>query len=112
MMYTIQRSCVIVVLLGVLLTTIHASLTDRLLEIFKGFIQSNCNCSPYHCCSKWGYCGLTNAYYGEGCQSGPCKTRFTRTLVTLTLHRNYFNVFFQLLILIYVLVVFKVYQKL
>ena len=44
-------------------------LTDRLLEIFERFIQSSCNCSPYQCCSKWGYCDLTNAYCEEGYQS-------------------------------------------
>lgn len=45
---------------------------DQLLEILKQFIQSDCKCAPYLCCSKWGYCGLTKAYCGVGCQSGPC----------------------------------------
>ncbi len=93
-MYTIRRSCAIAVLFGVLLPTIHASLTDRLLEIFKGFIQSNCNCSPYNCCSKWGYCGLTNGYCGEGCQSGPCKTRFTRSHSNFTITSELFQCVF------------------
>ncbi|KAL0720571.1 hypothetical protein Bca4012_035170 [Brassica carinata] len=31
-------------------------------------------CKGNMCCSKWGFCGLTNAYCGTGCQSGPCKS--------------------------------------
>ncbi|CAN6239016.1 unnamed protein product [Urochloa humidicola] len=32
----------------------------------------SCNCQPGLCCSKYGYCGTTSTYCGEGCQSGPC----------------------------------------
>ena len=32
----------------------------------------SCGCQPGLCCSKYGYCGTTSAYCGEGCQSGPC----------------------------------------
>ncbi len=32
-----------------------------------------CFCLENECCSKWGYCGKTDAYCGKGCQSGPCK---------------------------------------
>nr|CAB3484978.1 unnamed protein product [Digitaria exilis] len=32
----------------------------------------NCGCQPTDCCSKFGYCGLGDAYCGDGCQSGPC----------------------------------------
>nr|ALP46631.1 chitinase [Zea mays] len=32
----------------------------------------NCDCQPNFCCSKFGYCGTTDAYCGDGCQSGPC----------------------------------------
>jgi chitinase len=32
----------------------------------------NCGCASGLCCSKWGYCGTTSAYCGNGCQSGPC----------------------------------------
>ncbi|CAL5031270.1 unnamed protein product [Urochloa decumbens] len=32
----------------------------------------NCNCQPGLCCSKYGYCGTTSEYCGEGCRSGPC----------------------------------------
>ncbi|CAN6268367.1 unnamed protein product [Urochloa humidicola] len=32
----------------------------------------SCNCQPDQCCSKYGYCGTTIDYCGEGCQSGPC----------------------------------------
>ena len=38
------------------------------------FVRSSCACSSNECCSKWGYCGTTDAYCGKGCQSGPCKT--------------------------------------
>jgi len=33
----------------------------------------NCGCQPDVCCSKYGYCGTTSAYCGEGCRSGPCQ---------------------------------------
>jgi hypothetical protein len=78
-MHIIQASLVIFVFLRVVSAKTDPSLTDQLLEIFKRLIQSNCNCSPYYCCSKWGYCGLTNAYCGEGCQSGPCKILPTKS---------------------------------
>ncbi|CAN6239987.1 unnamed protein product [Urochloa humidicola] len=32
----------------------------------------NCGCQPNFCCSKFGFCGQTIAYCGDGCQSGPC----------------------------------------
>ena len=32
----------------------------------------NCGCQPGFCCSKFGYCGKTSDYCGEGCKSGPC----------------------------------------
>jgi len=32
----------------------------------------NCGCASGLCCSKYGYCGTTSAYCGNGCQSGPC----------------------------------------
>nr|CAB3487487.1 unnamed protein product [Digitaria exilis] len=32
----------------------------------------SCNCAPGLCCSRYGYCGTTSAFCGEGCQSGPC----------------------------------------
>ncbi|KAL9224734.1 hypothetical protein vseg_000743 [Gypsophila vaccaria] len=32
----------------------------------------SCGCNTGLCCSKWGYCGTTNDYCGDGCQSGPC----------------------------------------
>jgi len=33
----------------------------------------NCGCLSDVCCSKYGYCGTTSAYCGEGCRSGPCQ---------------------------------------
>jgi hypothetical protein len=65
-------SLVGVIFIGVLFGKIYGGLSDQLLEIFKRLIQSDCNCAPYFCCSKWGYCGSTKAYCGEGCQAGPC----------------------------------------
>ncbi|CAO2842120.1 unnamed protein product [Amaranthus hypochondriacus] len=32
----------------------------------------NCGCAAGLCCSKWGYCGTTSDYCGDGCQQGPC----------------------------------------
>eukprot|EP00253_Pinus_taeda_P035304 PITA_35304 len=34
----------------------------------------NCSCASGLCCSKYGYCGTTSAYCGDGCQSGPCNS--------------------------------------
>nr|ACJ61920.1 chitinase [Zea mays subsp. parviglumis]ACJ61924.1 chitinase [Zea mays subsp. parviglumis] len=34
----------------------------------------NCGCQPNFCCSKFGYCGTTDDYCGDGCQSGPCRS--------------------------------------
>ncbi|KAL6652469.1 hypothetical protein ACP70R_011394 [Stipagrostis hirtigluma subsp. patula] len=35
----------------------------------------NCNCQPGFCCSKYGYCGKSGDYCGDGCRSGPCYSR-------------------------------------
>ncbi|XP_074284512.1 acidic endochitinase SP2-like [Silene latifolia] len=41
---------------------------------FSSFAQ-NCGCAPNLCCSKFGFCGSTEAYCGiNNCQSGPCDT--------------------------------------
>ncbi|TKW05192.1 hypothetical protein SEVIR_7G159100v4 [Setaria viridis] len=32
----------------------------------------SCGCQPNFCCSKFGYCGTTIDYCGDGCRSGPC----------------------------------------
>lgn len=42
----------------------------------------NCGCDTSLCCSKWGYCGSTDAYCGEGCKEGPCTTPVTPTPTT------------------------------
>jgi chitinase len=39
----------------------------------KRLTRSTCFCAETECCSKWGFCGKTDAYCGKGCQSGPCK---------------------------------------
>ncbi|KAL5574709.1 hypothetical protein UlMin_016408 [Ulmus minor] len=45
-----------------------------LATILANAAAQNCGCSPNLCCSKFGYCGSTDEYCGEGCQSGPCKS--------------------------------------
>ncbi|XP_057862197.2 endochitinase 4-like [Cryptomeria japonica] len=44
--------------------------------LFVGEIQfsssQNCGCAKGLCCSKFGYCGTTQAYCGSGCKLGPC----------------------------------------
>ncbi|KAL8136928.1 hypothetical protein V2J09_002929 [Rumex salicifolius] len=42
-----------------------------LLSLTAGAAQ-NCGCDTGLCCSKYGYCGTTDAYCGDGCQEGPC----------------------------------------
>jgi hypothetical protein len=42
-------------------------------KTLKRRIRSSCFCSKSECCSKWGYCGTTDAYCGKDCQSGACK---------------------------------------
>lgn len=39
----------------------------------KPALAQKCGCAPNLCCSKYGYCGSTSAYCGEGCQQGPCQ---------------------------------------
>ncbi len=90
----IQVSLVVAIFIAVLVKKTDGGLGDQLLEIFKRFIQSDCSCSPYHCCSKWGYCGSTNAYCGEGCQSGPCKNRPTRNDSNFDITSNIFQCVF------------------
>ncbi len=77
-MHIRQVSLVGFILIGILSSKIYGGLSDQLLEIFKRLIQSDCNCDPYFCCSKWGYCGSTKAYCGDGCQSGPCINKPTK----------------------------------
>ncbi|KAK9665919.1 hypothetical protein RND81_14G145800 [Saponaria officinalis] len=38
----------------------------------------NCGCGTGLCCSKWGYCGTTTDYCGDGCQEGPCYSTTTQ----------------------------------
>ncbi|KAL9262600.1 Endochitinase EP3-like protein [Drosera capensis] len=34
----------------------------------------SCGCAAGLCCSKYGYCGTTSDYCGDGCQAGPCSS--------------------------------------
>jgi len=34
-------------------------------------------CAANLCCSRYGYCGTTDAYCGTGCRSGPCSSSTT-----------------------------------
>jgi len=65
-MHVIQVLFVLIIFLSVLIHEIKG-------KTRKLRIRSNCYCSGNECCSKWGYCGRTDAYCGKGCQSGPCK---------------------------------------
>jgi len=48
--------------------------------------NKNAKCPTGECCSKYGYCGLTNAYCGTGCQSefGRCNDSHVTTTTTTT----------------------------
>ncbi|CAF1252078.1 unnamed protein product [Adineta steineri] len=56
----------------VILHEINGNVGSDFVESLKRLVRSSCFCSKNECCSKWGYCGKTDAYCGEGCQSGPC----------------------------------------
>ncbi|XP_057862173.1 endochitinase 4-like [Cryptomeria japonica] len=49
--------------------------------LFVGEIQfsssHNCGCAQGLCCSKFVYCGTSQAYCGSGCQQGPCTSNHT-----------------------------------
>jgi hypothetical protein len=66
-MHVIQLLSVIVIFISILLYEIQG-------EILRRHARSGCFCSTNECCSKWGYCGKTDEYCGNGCQAGPCKT--------------------------------------
>ncbi|CAO2842121.1 unnamed protein product [Amaranthus hypochondriacus] len=50
---------------------------------FVGAAAQNCGCATGLCCSKWGYCGTTADYCGDGCQSGPCYSSTTVSVPNL-----------------------------
>lgn len=60
-------------LLSAILYEVRGSSTEDFVQKLKRFVSSNCACAQNECCSKWGYCGITEAYCGTGCQSGPCQ---------------------------------------
>ncbi|XP_050221684.1 endochitinase EP3 [Mercurialis annua] len=35
-------------------------------------LAQNCGCPSTECCSRFGFCGVTEEYCGTGCQEGPC----------------------------------------
>ncbi|KAF8661696.1 hypothetical protein HU200_056644 [Digitaria exilis] len=51
----------------------------------------NCGCGPGLCCSKYGYCGTTSAYCGEGCKSGPCWGSTGGASVASVVTKAFFN---------------------
>ena len=76
-----------IVLVGclVLLSTavlVEASMGSELVENLKRLIRSDCFCHQHECCSKWGYCGKTDEYCGQGCRAGPCKVAPTTFEIT------------------------------
>ncbi|KAF8086067.1 hypothetical protein N665_0636s0039 [Sinapis alba] len=52
-----------------LLTTLFV----LILTVSKPVTSQNCGCASDFCCSKWGYCGQTEDYCGDGCREGPCQ---------------------------------------
>jgi len=54
---------------GNMLTILLVAGVLALAELVSG---QNCGCAPNLCCSRFGFCGDTDPYCGEGCQSGPC----------------------------------------
>ncbi|CAE6047427.1 unnamed protein product [Arabidopsis arenosa] len=45
-----------------------------ILTVSKPVISQNCGCASDFCCSKFGFCGTTDEFCGEGCQAGPCRS--------------------------------------
>ncbi|CAF1142843.1 unnamed protein product [Rotaria sordida] len=82
-MRIIQVSFILIIFFSVILHEIKGNLVSEFIQFLKRLIQSNCSCSQNECCSKWGYCGRTDAYCGQDCQSGPCKISFK------TIHTNF-----------------------
>ncbi|GER40463.1 chitinase [Striga asiatica] len=55
------------------LPLIYILLTVLLLANVKWASAANCSsCPPKMCCSRFGFCGTTDDYCGNGCQFGPC----------------------------------------
>lgn len=50
------------------------ALAAILLAAIAPVLGQNCGCASNLCCSRWGFCGSTIEYCGQGCQSGPCFT--------------------------------------
>lgn len=45
-----------------------------ILTVSKPVASQNCGCASDFCCSKYGYCGTTDEFCGDGCQAGPCRS--------------------------------------
>eukprot|EP00253_Pinus_taeda_P004875 PITA_04875 len=58
--------------MGVSCGTSVMALVLVLLLVGVSVNAQNCGCASCLCCSKYGYCGTTSDYCGDGCQSGPC----------------------------------------
>ncbi|KAF7132397.1 hypothetical protein RHSIM_Rhsim09G0011900 [Rhododendron simsii] len=65
---------------SVMSATMHNLLTIILTGIIAGAALAmlisgqSCGCDVDESCSQYGYCGISDAYCGTGCQSGPCTT--------------------------------------
>jgi DNA gyrase/topoisomerase IV subunit B len=79
-MNIIQVSFILVVFVSVILQEVKGNQGRNFVQTLKRRVRSTCFCTQTECCSKWGYCGNTDPYCGEGCQSGPCKTSLHTTL--------------------------------
>jgi len=55
-------------------TFMALGLAAALLSAAGPAAAQNCGCQAGFCCSKFGFCGTTDPYCGDGCQSGPCKS--------------------------------------
>jgi hypothetical protein len=71
----IRIVCVFAVFMSIVVNRLQANLGSELFQSVKRLVRSNCFCHDSECCSKWGYCGKTDDYCGEGCRSGPCKSQ-------------------------------------
>ncbi|CAF2921113.1 unnamed protein product [Rotaria sp. Silwood2] len=72
-MRIIQVSFVLIIFLSAILHEVKGSLASEFIQVLKHLLRSKCSCPENEGCSKWGYCGRTDAYCGDGCQAGPCK---------------------------------------
>ncbi|KAJ4956487.1 hypothetical protein NE237_013270 [Protea cynaroides] len=67
---TTRKSLFVIALAGILAALMPESTVGQ-----------NCGCAADLCCSKYGYCGNSSDYCGNGCQEGPCYNTTTNDVV-------------------------------